>query len=54
MPTNLEKHRCELCDQVRELGSVLVVKPGSDAVWVCQDCQRKLALRVDDESTPGD
>lgn len=47
-------HLCDVCGQIRQAGSFLATRPGAEPVWVCEDCQRKLLLRVDDTSTPGD
>ena len=46
---------CSLCASLRLTGSLLAFRPGSGAamVWVCDDCQHKLARRVDDEGTLG-
>jgi hypothetical protein len=45
---------CEVCGRPRASGSLLAANPASPdrALWVCTDCQRKLARRVDDE-VPG-
>ena len=46
---------CALCNGHRLIGSLLAFGPGaSDAMlWVCDDCQHKLARRVDDEGSLG-
>ena len=48
-------HRCALCDSLRTSGSVLQSKLGrmEPGLWVCIDCQHKLARRVDDEGAMG-
>lgn len=48
-------HMCSLCGSHRLAGSLLAFRPGSgDGMdWVCDDCQRKLARRVDDEGALG-
>ena len=53
-PTS-EPHECALCGQRREHGSLLRVSDTDDAqeMWVCEDCQHKLARRVDDEDVKG-
>ena len=46
---------CSLCGSHRLTGSLLAFRPGTDEgmVWVCDDCQHKLARRVDDEGALG-
>ncbi len=44
---------CELCDLPREAGSQLTPHPEGDPLWVCNDCQQKLARCIDDEGTLG-
>ena len=41
---------CALCGQRRAHGGLLRMSDTDDAqeMWVCEDCQRKLALQVDD------
>ena len=53
--SSLFTHVCSLCDSQRLTGSLLAFRPGTgDAmVWVCDDCQHKLARRVDDEGALG-
>ncbi len=53
-PTS-EPHECALCGQRRAEGSVLRVSDTDDAqeMWVCEDCQHKLALQVDDGAEGG-
>ena len=48
-------HICSLCNFHRLIGSLLAFRPGTGTgmVWVCDDCQHKLARRVDDEGTLG-
>ena len=48
-------HLCSLCNEQRLMGSLLAFRPGAgDAMlWVCNDCQHKLARRVDDEGALG-
>jgi hypothetical protein len=45
---------CELCGGERRHGRLLVTIPGRPSIWVCDDCQKMLLLRVDDKGTPGD
>ena len=47
--------QCALCDRHHQTGSLLVSRPGTNdpMLWVCDDCQRQLARRVDDEGTLG-
>ena len=47
--------QCELCGCRRSAGSVLASRPGPDApiLWVCDDCQHKLARCVDDKGALG-
>ena len=45
---------CALCNGHRLIGSLLTFRPGVDEMlWVCDDCQHKLARRVDDEGALG-
>ena len=46
---------CALCDRQRMTGSLLSSHPGASgqALWVCDDCQHKLARRIDDEGALG-
>ena len=46
---------CSLCATHRLTGSLLAFCPGTvDGMgWVCEDCQHKLARRLDDEGTLG-
>ncbi len=46
---------CSLCASHRLTGSLLTFGPGTgeEMAWVCDDCQHKLARRVDDEGTLG-
>jgi hypothetical protein len=46
--------RCDWCGEKRVKGKRLTAKKGQPAVWLCNDCQRMLLLRVDDQGTPGD
>jgi hypothetical protein len=46
--------QCELCGEARPHGKYLATVPGQPSMWVCDDCQRMLLLRVDDKGTPGD
>jgi hypothetical protein len=48
-------HVCSLCASHRITGSLLAFRPGTGdgMVWVCDDCQHKLARRVDDEGALG-
>lgn len=48
-------HLCSLCATQRLTGSLLAFRPGTGEamLWVCEDCQHKLARRVDDEGTLG-
>ena len=52
--TNFTK-LCSLCVTHRLTGSLLAFRPGTGdgMVWVCDDCQHKLARRVDDEGVLG-
>jgi len=47
---------CALCDSHNVTGSLLRSHPGASgqALWVCDDCQHKLARRIDDEGALGD
>ena len=47
-------HKCEVCDQRRAHGSVLRPEGGheADAMWVCDDCQRKMS-RYDEDVKGG-
>ena len=46
---------CALCDSRRVTGSFLSYHPGApgSSLWVCEDCQHKLARRIDDEGALG-
>ena len=46
---------CTLCHESRLAGSLLSFQPGKPTamLWVCDDCQHKLARRVDDEGALG-
>ena len=46
---------CELCGSRRLNGGSLASRAGlaDSIVWVCADCQHKLAIRVDDEGVLG-
>ena len=46
---------CALCRESRLGGSLLSFRPGEPKamLWVCDDCQHKLARRVDDEGALG-
>ena len=46
---------CSLCQEHRLGGSLLSFRPGTShaMLWVCDDCQNKLARRVDDEGALG-
>jgi hypothetical protein len=46
---------CALCDSRSSAGSLLLSQPGAAgrALWVCEDCQHKLARRIDDEGALG-
>mgnify|MGYP001209530036 FL=1 len=46
---------CSLCASHRLTGSLLTFGPGigEEMVWVCEDCQHKLARRLDDEGALG-
>ena len=48
-------HQCDLCGERRHIGSVLFSRSGArdEMMWVCDDCQNKLARCVDDEGTLG-
>ena len=48
-------HLCEVCGSYRLAGSPLLprIDSASTAMWVCTDCQHKLARCVDDEGTLG-
>ena len=49
-----ESRTCAVCGQRRTQGSLLQVEDDDpESMWVCKDCQQKLALRVDDEGTKG-
>lgn len=52
---SLMTHECALCESPRLSGSLLLSRPGSGdtGVWVCIDCQNKLARRIDDEGALG-
>jgi len=43
---------CTLCLEHRLLGGLLSLRPNA-MLWVCSDCQNKLARRVDDEGALG-
>ena len=43
---------CTLCLEHRLRGSLLSLQPNA-MLWVCSDCQDKLARRVDDEGALG-
>ena len=43
---------CALCLEHRLLGGLLSLRPNA-MLWVCSDCQNKLARRVDDEGALG-
>ena len=47
--------RCALCDGLRSQGSLLNSRheTGNSMLWVCSNCQHKLARRVDDEGALG-
>ena len=47
--------QCTLCGGLRSKGSLLASRLGigNPILWVCNDCQHKLARRVDDEGTLG-
>ena len=47
--------QCALCGGHRSNGSLLTPRVGvvSPGLWVCVDCQHKLARRVDDEGALG-
>lgn len=48
-------HRyCAVCGERRAQGHRLVAIRGKSSLWVCNDCQRMLLLRVVDNGTPGD
>jgi hypothetical protein len=46
---------CALCDSQNVTGSLLTSHPGASGqtLWVCDDCQHKLARRIDDEGALG-
>ena len=48
-------HMCSLCASYCLTGSLLAFRPGTGEgmVWVCDDCQHKIARRVDDEGALG-
>ncbi len=48
-------HLCEVCGSHRLTGGPLLSShdAASSMMWVCSDCQHKLARRVDDEGTLG-
>lgn len=43
---------CTLCLESRLVGGLLSLQPNA-MLWVCGDCQNKLARRVDDEGALG-
>ena len=43
---------CALCVEHRLVGGRLSLQPNA-MLWVCSDCQNKLARRVDDEGALG-
>jgi hypothetical protein len=45
---------CDLCGEERSHGNWLKGQAGEPPVWVCEDCQRLLAVRADDKGPPGD
>ena len=47
--------QCALCGGLRSNGSLLASRTdtGDPMLWVCSDCQHKLARRVDDEGALG-
>ena len=54
--TPIASIRCALCSEIRTSGCFLHLEPLGDkdkVEWVCQDCQNKLARKVDDEGTRG-
>jgi hypothetical protein len=54
-PTALATRRqCELCGGARPHGKYLGTAAGQPSIWACDDCQKMLLLRVNDEGTPGD
>jgi len=55
-PSSIEQspQRCELCGEERAQGKRHVAIPGEAPMWICDDCERMLLLRVDDKGTPGD
>ena len=53
MAVNLGFRMCELCDLPRATGGHLRSQPGCDRLWVCNDCQQKLARCLDDEGALG-
>lgn len=58
LPNNVAaalSHICALCESARVTGGFLTSRPREDdnALWVCKDCQRKLARRLDDEGSLG-
>ena len=46
---------CQLCGSDRQNGSFLAYRPTTtqSTLWVCNDCQKKISRRVDDEGTLG-
>lgn len=54
-PATVLSQMCSLCSSHRLNGGLLLFHPGTDTgmVWVCDDCQHKLARRVDDEGALG-
>ena len=47
--------QCGLCGGLRSNGSLLASHAGigDPMLWVCSDCQHKLARRIDDEGALG-
>ena len=47
--------QCSLCGGLRSRGGLLASRPGTaePMLWVCHDCQHKLARGVDDEGALG-
>lgn len=53
--TSAAVETCGLCGQQRVRGSLLRVSgpDEAEAIWVCEDCQHKLTLRIDNEGVKG-
>lgn len=55
MTSQIGDHACMMCGQRQVPGGLLRPSEGdpADKLWMCDDCQRKLARRVDDRGALG-